>query len=308
MENRSSQSNISFSILMASYNLENYIEEAIESVVTQTYPHWEIIIVDDASTDKSIEKIKLFLKDHRIKLFINKRNKGAGHTIKTAADNSSNMVLCVLDCDDKLHKNALEVMAKAYQENQDCGYIYSTHWICDSKLSNQRITNLNVPVDLKKTNLLEFKTSHFKTFKKEAYDQTKGFNPNFKLYCDGDISFKLEEVTKLKFINVPLYYYRKHKGGASLKHRSQVFLENYIAKVNAYHRRLKTDLPNLSIESLYIEYYKCIFFKITLFLTYLKEYFRLNHIFDRILRMFVNIPIKVEKKLGNIKKKYFYWF
>jgi len=308
MEQENSLDNVTFSIIMASYNLENYIEEAIESVVTQIYPHWELIIVDDASTDKSIEKIKPFLKDQRIKLFINKKNKGAGYTIKTAAEKSSNMILCILDCDDKLHKNALEIMAKTYQENQDCGFIYSTHWICDSKLTNQRITILNGPVDPKKTNLLEFKASHFKTFKRDAYDQTKGFNPNFKFYCDGDITFKLEEVTKLKFINVPLYYYRKHERGASLKHRSQLFLENYIAKVNAYHRRLNTDLPNLSIEELYFEYYQCVFFKITLFLTYVKEYFRLNHIFKIILRMFVNIPIQVEKKLKNIKNKYFYWF
>ena len=63
------------SIIIPSYNHELYIADAIQSVVNQTYSNWELIIVDDGSTDDSIAKIKSF-KDERIYL-IEQENQGA---------------------------------------------------------------------------------------------------------------------------------------------------------------------------------------------------------------------------------------
>ena len=71
--------NISFSILMATYNNANYIETAIKSVINQTYLNWELIIVNDASTDNSIKIIEPFLKDKRIQLIILSKNQGVGY-------------------------------------------------------------------------------------------------------------------------------------------------------------------------------------------------------------------------------------
>ena len=59
------------SLLMVNYNRASYIETAINSVLTQTYPDWELIIVDDGSTDDSVAKIKPFLRDARIRFFAN---------------------------------------------------------------------------------------------------------------------------------------------------------------------------------------------------------------------------------------------
>ena len=60
------------SVVTASYNYQDYIKEAVQSVLDQTYKDWELIIVDDCSTDNSVEVIKSF-KDERIKLFINEK-------------------------------------------------------------------------------------------------------------------------------------------------------------------------------------------------------------------------------------------
>ena len=62
-----------FSILMANYNKAAYVGEAIESVLEQSWSKWELIIVDDCSTDDSVEIIKKYLSDRRIKLFKNKK-------------------------------------------------------------------------------------------------------------------------------------------------------------------------------------------------------------------------------------------
>ena len=120
------QEDLSFSILMANYNNSKFIEEAISSVLSQSYRHWELIIVDDCSTDKSIEKIKPFLKDKRIRVLRNNTKLGYGGALKTASKAANNEILAILDPDDKLHEKALEIMAKAYRENPDYGFIYST--------------------------------------------------------------------------------------------------------------------------------------------------------------------------------------
>ena len=64
------------SIIMPSYNTAQYIEKTIESVMEQTYTNWELIIVDDCSSDNT-EKIVKGIKDERIKFFRNERNSGA---------------------------------------------------------------------------------------------------------------------------------------------------------------------------------------------------------------------------------------
>ncbi|MFS2806426.1 glycosyltransferase family 2 protein [Parabacteroides distasonis] len=67
------------SIITPSYNSALFIAETIESILSQTYPYWELLITDDCSTDRSIEVIERYVrKDSRIKLFRLEKNRGAG--------------------------------------------------------------------------------------------------------------------------------------------------------------------------------------------------------------------------------------
>lgn len=68
------------SIIMPSYNTEDYIGESIQSVINQTYSNWELIIVDDCSNDNTDNVVKPFLADSRIKYFKNEHNSGAAVT------------------------------------------------------------------------------------------------------------------------------------------------------------------------------------------------------------------------------------
>lgn len=250
-------SEISFSILLANFNCGNYIEESIKSVLFQTFQNWELIIVDDCSDDGSIEKIKLFLNDKRIKLIYNKKHLGVGFTKKIAADNATNMILGILDADDKLHKKALEIMANAYRDNQDCGVIYSSKWNCDSELKRCKKSNKIRYIFPKKTLFLHPNIGHFKTFRKDIYKKTTGYDPTLKAAVDKDIIYKLEEVTNFKFINIPLYYYRQHEKGISQgKNLYIAHIYYYIVKLKTYRRRLKTNFPNFTLKDLYIEYFK----------------------------------------------------
>jgi len=249
------KSKAKFSILMANYNNGRYIKEAINSVLIQTYDNWELIIVDDASSDNSLELIMPYLKDKRIKLVKHKENLGYGAAEKSCTENVSGKIWGVLDSDDVLDKEAVEIMVRAYEENPTCGFIYSTFYYCDDKLKIKGIAGWTGEVKKGKTNLHQAKILHFRTFKKSAYQKTKGFDPWFKKAVDKDIIYKLEEVTKLKFINKPLYYYRKHNKNISLgKQNAEARIYEVSAKYNAYKRRLNTNIPNLTDQEMSTEF------------------------------------------------------
>lgn len=107
------------SIVMPSYNSEKYIKDSIESVLNQTYPFWELLIVDDCSTDKTVEIIKSF-KDERIKLFQNKNNSGAALSRNWALREAKGKWIAFLDSDDlwlptKLEEQLQFMIEKNYQ-------------------------------------------------------------------------------------------------------------------------------------------------------------------------------------------------
>jgi glycosyltransferase involved in cell wall biosynthesis len=233
-----------FSVLMANYNKANYLKEAIESVIAQTYKNWELIIVDDASADNSLSVIEPYLKDKRIKLIALNRNLGSvGATKRLCLEKSQGDILGILDSDDALHKDALKVIVKAYKDNPDCGWIHSTYYECDSSLKPIKVKDF----DIGKNRLKVPDSYHFNTFKRAAYNLTAGFNPKLRVAEDHDLDYKLEELTKLKFIGKPLYCYRMHKGGISQgKQRAEGQFYTALAKYNAYKRRLNTNLPNLT--------------------------------------------------------------
>lgn len=76
------------SIITASYNYQDYIKETIQSILDQTYQDWELIIIDDCSSDNSVDIIKSF-KDDRIKLIVNEKNLGLATTVKRGIENST---------------------------------------------------------------------------------------------------------------------------------------------------------------------------------------------------------------------------
>lgn len=238
------------SIIMANYNNSEYIETAIQSVANQTYSNWELIIIDDASTDNSLEKIKAYLTDKRIKLVVHDKNLGYSATQKTGVEKSTGEIIGILDADDALRPDALEKISAAYLKNSDCGLIYSAHYICDNNLKIIGIGDWVGDLPENKTNIKVCMVSAFRTFSRDAYQKTAGFNPQQKRAVDRDIIYKLEEVTKLKFIDETLYYYRQNANGISQGSKEEAHFYDLLAIVEAYKRRKKTDLPNLSSQEI----------------------------------------------------------
>ena len=110
------------SIIMPSYNTANYIEASIESVWHQTYENWELIIVDDCSTDTTDEVVRPFLSDRRIRYLKNEQNSGAAISRNRALREAKGKWVAFLDSDDLWLPEKLEKQVAFMEQN---GYHFS---------------------------------------------------------------------------------------------------------------------------------------------------------------------------------------
>ena len=230
-----------FSIIMANYNNEKYIAEAIESVLNQTCKDWELIIVEDCSTDNSLCVIKKYINDKRIRLIQHEKNKGYTATLKTGVTHVKSEYFGIFDSDDCLVDNAIEIMYDAHVKNPDCGLIYSQYVKCNSELNPREIGHCK-KIPSGKTNLETNVVSHFKTFKLHDYLKTSGYDEDILYAEDRDIAYKMEEVTDLLFVDKCLYHYRElpDSQGHNPRKRAIGMQTRQQAMKNAIKRRLRS--------------------------------------------------------------------
>lgn len=106
------------SIITPLYNAENYITATLKSIKNQTYTHWEHIIVNDVSTDTSLQIVKDFAKkDTRIKVVTLSRNSGAAHSRNKATELATGDYIAFLDADDLWHPEKLEKQLRFMEEH-----------------------------------------------------------------------------------------------------------------------------------------------------------------------------------------------
>lgn len=121
------------SVVMPSYNSAAYVRDAISSVLGQTYQNWELIIVDDASTDNSVDVIRPYTDtDPRIRLHINEKNAGAAATRNKCTELATGDIIAFLDSDDLWLKEKLEKQVAVYQSDPSATFVF-THYGCMNK-------------------------------------------------------------------------------------------------------------------------------------------------------------------------------
>ncbi len=114
------------SIIMPSYNTAEYIAESIQSVLSQSYTGWELIVVDDCSTDNTDEVIEPYLTDGRIKYYKNEKNSGAAVSRNHALREAKGKWIAFLDSDDLWMPDKLEKQIR-YMEMNDYHFSYTNY-------------------------------------------------------------------------------------------------------------------------------------------------------------------------------------
>lgn len=110
-----------FSVLINNFNYGTFIGQAIESVLAQTYPAYEIIVVDDGSTDNSRDVIQSY-GDKIIPIF--QENAGQASAMNTGFSRATGDIICFLDSDDFFVPQKLEILNKVYSEHDDISWVF----------------------------------------------------------------------------------------------------------------------------------------------------------------------------------------
>ena len=135
------------SIIVPVYNAERFIKDTIKTVMNQTYENWELLLVDDCSTDKSAKIIKDYQqKDKRIKLFLNSKNSGAAISRNKGIEESRGRYIAFLDADDLWEPKKLKKQV-AFMQEKDCAFSFTGYEFAnsDGKPNGKKV---NVPEKL----------------------------------------------------------------------------------------------------------------------------------------------------------------
>lgn len=124
------------SIVMPAHNSEKYIEDAIRSVLAQTYKNWELLVVDDASTDATVAVVERFAKiDPRVKLFRNEHPDGYPATPRNmAVDMAEGRYIAFLDSDDMWLPGKLEEQLPFFDLSPEIGVVFSNYEKVDESM------------------------------------------------------------------------------------------------------------------------------------------------------------------------------
>ena len=115
------------SVIMPCYNMERFIADTIQSVINQTFTNWELLVVDDASTDKTVEVVKSFCeKDPRINLEVKDEHSGIADTRNRCLQTAQGRYLAFLDADDLWHPDKLERQL-GFMIEHNIGFSYTSY-------------------------------------------------------------------------------------------------------------------------------------------------------------------------------------
>ena len=201
------------SILMPAYNAERFIQQAIESTLAQTYTNWELLILDDASTDQTLDIIRSF-DDERVRLFEHRTNEGYLHSCNELFTHAAGQFITFLDADDSQKPDRIEVCLHAFKTNGELGFITTDNERIDAY--NHVISTKKTSVDYSRMAIDENYEVYFAcaslVMRAEALKEVKGYHPFFKGIGGEDyhMIWELSRITTGFHLNQPLYQYRKH--------------------------------------------------------------------------------------------------
>ena len=204
-----------FSVIIPLYNKAPYVAKAIESVLGQTYRDFEVIVIDDGSTDQSLEVAKTF--ENKSITIVSQPNSG----VSTARNNGVKIAkypyICFLDADDWWHPTFLEEMKRLITDFSDAGIYGSGYYIV--KNGQERIAPIGVPQGFER-GIIDYcevyakilcmpLTSISVAIPKHIFDEEEGFKSKLKFGEDFDLWIRIALKHKVILVNKPLAYYNQ---------------------------------------------------------------------------------------------------
>lgn len=200
-----SDSSIKISVVVTNYNYEKYITRCLRSLINQEIDKriYEIIVVDDNSTDESVNKIETYVKRNEIILIKNKKNLGIGGASKVGVENSRGKYFVRVDSDDFVQPAFLYILYNFLKFNPTYVGVSCDYFITDN---NEKIIDRKKYLNQTIACGLMLRTSYL--------EQVGSYNKDKKIFEDEDLYKRLDK--KLIFnLPIPLYNYVKHNESAT---------------------------------------------------------------------------------------------
>jgi glycosyltransferase involved in cell wall biosynthesis len=235
------------SVIMAACNAEKYIDEAIMSVINQTYTNWELIIVDDKSEDKTSYIIGRYSKeDPRIKTFRNTSREGQALARNRAVSNAEGVYLAILDSDDIALPRRLETQVDFLEANKDIAVLGSFVDLIDSK--SRKFGTKEKACDVLGIHFCLILQSQFihssVTMRREVFDWASGYDTDYLYAEDYDLWSRLCDRYTLLNQNQVLTKFRVHTDSVTWVKASQKVQIRNAFRVNM--RNTQKYLPDVS--------------------------------------------------------------
>lgn len=233
------------SIVLPVYNGAEYLAESIESVIAQTYANWELIIINDCSTDDSIAIASDYAaKDARIKVFTNPQNLKLPKTLNAGFEHASGVYYTWTSDDNKYKPNALRIMVENLERNPDAVMVYTNYTTIDSGGIAMGLVNEPEPKYMFTRNVV----GACFLYRADTAKKIGEYDPNLFLAEDYDFWIRLYKVGRILHIEDNLYYYRVHGKSLTETRKKNVSEQTYkVLEKNfsfAFEKSVENDLCN----------------------------------------------------------------
>ena len=281
------------SVIMSVFNGSKFLSDAIQSILNQTFKEFEFIIVDDGSTDNSLNIIRSFESaDSRIKV-ISKLNEGLAKSLNAAISVSKGKFIARMDADDISYENRLEKQYEYMQKNESIDLCGCSMDIIDElgNVTSEKIQISNID-DIQRKRYFQSPILHITFFgKKSFFVKHNGYREQFKYAQDYDLVLRgINAGAKICNIKDKLVQYRDYQQKIDpTKFIQQFRMTELIVKLSKERELHNKEVSNLNSEIL--STYKVSKFDIFITKIFLSTYFLkqtfLNGLLKRIVNLFV---------------------
>lgn len=234
-----SEINAIISVIIPTYNREYLVSQAIQSVLTQTYRDFELIVVDDASDDNTEAVVNNF-NDSRIRYIKHEKNAGVSAARNTGIIAARGEYIAFLDSDDKWLPEKLEKQLRLFKQSPpEVGVIYTWWRVINNRTQVESIRSPKyrgfLLQNLLYNNLVG--TPSTVIAKREAFDKGVTFDINLRCCEDWDVWLQLAQHYDFDFVSEPLVEYRDHNEDRRGSVNSNLILEGYLKFLKKHHQK-----------------------------------------------------------------------
>ena len=244
--------NPKISVIMSVYNGEKYLREAIESILNQTFTDFEFIIVNDGSTDDTLEIIQSY-NDERIKIINNEQNIGLTKSLNKALKQAKGKYIARQDADDVSLPNRFEEQIKYLEEHSEIAVLGTSKYVInkDGKILRKVIALSDPGKILFNDNAF---THGSVMLKKAVVDKLGYYNELFRYSQDYELWLRIVKHYKVSNLTQPLYKLRSHEENIRVTNVEEAMLYHLLAQKlanNMLNAEILVKIENGGISGLY---------------------------------------------------------